>query len=87
MPHSADSHAILFRRRTLIFLFLVAAVLVCGGAAVYPVGWDNREVLESCGNSSSVYNLGKYCLKIHEKIPARNSIHAHAQYFVMVTVC
>jgi hypothetical protein len=24
------------------------------------VGWNNREVLESCGNVSSVYNLGKY---------------------------
>jgi hypothetical protein len=36
------------------------ALLVCGGAAVYPVGWNNREVLESCGNASSVYNLGKY---------------------------
>nr|CAD7427870.1 unnamed protein product [Timema monikensis] len=34
------------------------AVLVCGGAAVYPVGWDNREVKESCGNTSSVYRLG-----------------------------
>lgn len=39
-------------------LQFIAAVLVCSGAAVYPVGWDNREVLESCGNVSSVYNLG-----------------------------
>ncbi|PSN42857.1 hypothetical protein C0J52_16199 [Blattella germanica] len=48
-----------------IFLFYEArvivvtgALLVCSGAAVYPVGWDNREVRESCGNSSNIYNLG-----------------------------
>ncbi|XP_066994964.1 LHFPL tetraspan subfamily member 6 protein-like [Anabrus simplex] len=39
-------------------LQLFAALLVCSGAAVYPVGWDNREVRESCGNSSNVYRLG-----------------------------
>jgi len=42
-----------------VLLCVVTAVLVCSGAAVYPVGWDNREVLESCGNVSSVYNLGR----------------------------
>jgi len=42
-----------------VLLSVVSAVLVCSGAAVYPVGWDNREVLESCGNVSSVYNLGR----------------------------
>ncbi|XP_075232020.1 LHFPL tetraspan subfamily member 6 protein-like [Lycorma delicatula] len=37
---------------------LTAAVLVCGGGAVYPVGWDNREVRDCCGNASHVYKLG-----------------------------
>ncbi|KAL3280317.1 hypothetical protein HHI36_017806 [Cryptolaemus montrouzieri] len=37
---------------------LLSALLVIGGAAVYPVGWDNREVRESCGNSSHIYRLG-----------------------------
>ncbi|GJQ74693.1 hypothetical protein Trydic_g21544 [Trypoxylus dichotomus] len=39
-------------------LQLTAALLVVGGAAIYPVGWDNREVRESCGNQSHVYKLG-----------------------------
>ncbi|RZF43493.1 hypothetical protein LSTR_LSTR005229 [Laodelphax striatellus] len=39
-------------------LQLLAAVLVCGGGAVYPVGWDNREVRDCCGNASHVYRLG-----------------------------
>ncbi|XP_065219080.1 LHFPL tetraspan subfamily member 6 protein-like isoform X2 [Planococcus citri] len=39
-------------------LQLIAALLVCGGGAVYPVGWDNRELKQSCGNSSAVYKLG-----------------------------
>lgn len=38
----------------------VSAVLVILGAAVYPVGWDNREVRESCGNLSHIYRLGQY---------------------------
>lgn len=39
-------------------LQLTAALLVLSGAAVYPAGWDNREVRESCGNSSKAYHLG-----------------------------
>ncbi|KAK9759257.1 Lipoma HMGIC fusion partner-like protein [Popillia japonica] len=35
-----------------------AALLVIGGAAIYPIGWDNREVRESCGNQSHIYKLG-----------------------------
>lgn len=38
----------------------VAALLVIAGAAVYPVGWDNREMRESCGNASHIYRLGQY---------------------------
>ncbi|XP_022188780.1 LHFPL tetraspan subfamily member 6 protein [Nilaparvata lugens] len=37
---------------------LLAALLVCGGIVVYPVGWDNREVRDCCGNESHVYKLG-----------------------------
>ncbi|KAG8232732.1 hypothetical protein J437_LFUL012122 [Ladona fulva] len=33
------------------------AILVAGGAALYPIGWDNREVKESCGNTSDIYDL------------------------------
>lgn len=34
--------------------------MICGGLVMYPIGWDNREVRESCGRSANVYNLGKY---------------------------
>ena len=27
---------------------------------MYPIGWDNREVRESCGKGANVYNLGEY---------------------------
>uniref|UniRef100_A0A8D8X4D5 Lipoma HMGIC fusion partner homolog n=1 Tax=Cacopsylla melanoneura TaxID=428564 RepID=A0A8D8X4D5_9HEMI len=36
----------------------IAAALVLVGVAIYPMGWDNREVRESCGNLSNVYKLG-----------------------------
>lgn len=39
-------------------LQLIAALLVCGGGATYPIGWDNREVRDCCGNASHVYKLG-----------------------------
>lgn len=41
------------------YLLFVAAIIVSLGLAVYPLGWNNREVLESCGNSSQAYKLGK----------------------------
>ncbi|XP_050541146.1 LHFPL tetraspan subfamily member 1 protein-like isoform X2 [Daktulosphaira vitifoliae] len=40
------------------YLQLLAAALVSGGGAFYPIGWDNREVKESCGNISGPYKLG-----------------------------
>ncbi|XP_048504854.1 LHFPL tetraspan subfamily member 6 protein-like isoform X2 [Athalia rosae] len=43
--------------RALGSLQLIAAVMMCGGIVMYPVGWDNREVRESCGNGANVYNL------------------------------
>lgn len=39
-------------------LQLLSALLVIAGAAIYPIGWDNREVKESCGNTSHIYKLG-----------------------------
>ncbi|XP_043520876.1 LHFPL tetraspan subfamily member 6 protein-like [Frieseomelitta varia] len=33
--------------------------MICGGLVMYPIGWDNREVRESCGKGANVYNLGK----------------------------
>lgn len=41
------------------FNLTFSAILIIGGAAIYPIGWDNREVKESCGNQSSAYKLGK----------------------------
>jgi len=35
---------------------------VSSGGAIYPIGWDNREVKESCGNISGPYKLGKSTL-------------------------
>ncbi|XP_015364966.1 PREDICTED: lipoma HMGIC fusion partner-like 1 protein isoform X1 [Diuraphis noxia] len=40
------------------YLQLLAAALVSSGGAIYPIGWDNREVKESCGNISGPYKLG-----------------------------
>lgn len=37
---------------------IFAALLICGGGATYPAGWDNREVKDCCGNTSHVYKLG-----------------------------
>ncbi|CAH0388025.1 unnamed protein product [Bemisia tabaci] len=37
---------------------LLAALLMTSGAALYPLGWDNRQVRESCGHLSSAYKLG-----------------------------
>ncbi|XP_036149183.1 LHFPL tetraspan subfamily member 6 protein isoform X2 [Monomorium pharaonis] len=36
------------------------AAMICGGLVMYPIGWDNREVRESCGKGANVYNLGKF---------------------------
>ena len=44
----------------LISRFLVTATMICGGLVMYPIGWDNREVRESCGKGANVYNLGEY---------------------------
>ncbi|KAL7300234.1 hypothetical protein TKK_0006873 [Trichogramma kaykai] len=40
-------------------LQLLAATMISGGLVMYPVGWDNREVRESCGKGANVYNLGR----------------------------
>lgn len=38
--------------------------MIGGGLVMYPVGWDNREVRESCGKSANVYNLGEYLSRL-----------------------
>lgn len=43
----------------LLYGSYVSALLVCGGGAVYPAGWDNREVRDCCGGTSSKYRLGE----------------------------
>ncbi|KAL0276975.1 UNVERIFIED_CONTAM: hypothetical protein PYX00_004422 [Menopon gallinae] len=40
------------------FIQLCAAIMVCGGVALYPVGWDNREIKESCGETAHIYKIG-----------------------------
>ncbi|XP_025836111.1 LHFPL tetraspan subfamily member 6 protein-like [Agrilus planipennis] len=39
-------------------LQILAAFLILIGTILYPIGWDNQEVRESCGNLSHVYQLG-----------------------------
>ncbi|XP_008201156.1 LHFPL tetraspan subfamily member 6 protein isoform X1 [Tribolium castaneum] len=56
-------------------LQLTAALLVIVGAAVYPVGWDNREVRESCGNSSHIYRLGESRLVSDLNAHHRDCVH------------
>jgi len=43
-------------------VYMFSAALVSSGGAIYPIGWDNREVKESCGNISGPYKLGKSTL-------------------------
>ncbi|KAE9553742.1 hypothetical protein FO519_003052 [Halicephalobus sp. NKZ332] len=40
-------------------LQVVAAVLVAIGCVLYPLGWDNQEVLDACGSMSGRYILGE----------------------------
>ncbi|XP_058805406.1 LHFPL tetraspan subfamily member 6 protein-like [Phymastichus coffea] len=56
LPHVLKSPR---HTRLLGSLQLVAATMICGGLIMYPVGWDNREVRESCGKGANVYNLGR----------------------------
>ncbi|XP_015188614.1 PREDICTED: lipoma HMGIC fusion partner isoform X2 [Polistes dominula] len=45
--------------RLLGSIHFIAAAMICGGLVMYPIGWDNQEVRESCGKAANVYNLGK----------------------------
>ncbi|CAH1781016.1 unnamed protein product [Owenia fusiformis] len=40
-----------------VFQFF-AGLLVAGGAAIYPMGWDTREVKQACGDTAAIYHLG-----------------------------
>lgn len=53
-----------FLPKSMTCLCFVSALLVSGGVALYPIGWDNREVRDCCGTSSHVYRLGIYLLFI-----------------------
>ncbi|XP_047342942.1 LHFPL tetraspan subfamily member 6 protein-like isoform X3 [Vespa velutina] len=44
--------------RLLGSIHFIAATMICGGLVMYPIGWDNQEVRESCGKAANVYNLG-----------------------------
>ncbi|XP_047342947.1 LHFPL tetraspan subfamily member 6 protein-like isoform X5 [Vespa velutina] len=48
--------------RLLGSIHFIAATMICGGLVMYPIGWDNQEVRESCGKAANVYNLGKCSL-------------------------
>ncbi|XP_076057545.1 LHFPL tetraspan subfamily member 6 protein-like [Oratosquilla oratoria] len=39
-------------------LQFIAGLLVAAGGALYPLGWDNREVREACNGTSAAYQLG-----------------------------
>nr|XP_050844142.1 LHFPL tetraspan subfamily member 6 protein-like isoform X2 [Vespula vulgaris] len=43
--------------RLLGSIHFIAAAMICGGLVMYPIGWDNQEVRESCGKAANVYNL------------------------------
>ncbi|XP_047342941.1 LHFPL tetraspan subfamily member 6 protein-like isoform X2 [Vespa velutina] len=43
--------------RLLGSIHFIAATMICGGLVMYPIGWDNQEVRESCGKAANVYNL------------------------------
>ncbi|XP_058805408.1 LHFPL tetraspan subfamily member 6 protein-like [Phymastichus coffea] len=45
--------------RLLGSLQLVAATMICSGLVMYPIGFDNREIRDSCGKRAGVYSLGK----------------------------
>jgi len=39
-------------------LQLTAAMLICVGAAAYPVGWYTPEIKDACGEKAAIYDLG-----------------------------
>lgn len=34
-------------------------MMIGGGVAIYPHGWDSVEIQQACGNASDSYHLGK----------------------------
>lgn len=53
----------------------LSAILVSLGLAVYPLGWSNREMQESCGNSSQAYKLGKLSNYFETSFPCGRTFH------------
>ncbi|XP_047342946.1 LHFPL tetraspan subfamily member 6 protein-like isoform X4 [Vespa velutina] len=52
--------------RLLGSIHFIAATMICGGLVMYPIGWDNQEVRESCGKAANVYNLGSF--DVHKEV-------------------
>lgn len=61
-------------------LCFVSALLVSGGVALYPIGWDNREVRDCCGTSSHVYRLGIYLLFIQNLLKMKVIVNVDHRY-------
>ncbi|XP_070528275.1 LHFPL tetraspan subfamily member 6 protein isoform X1 [Cardiocondyla obscurior] len=66
--------------RILGSLQLLAAAMICGGLVMYPIGWDNREVRESCGKGANVYNLGEYLTFSVHRFPSPVEARRAANY-------
>lgn len=69
----------------------VTAVMICGGLVMYPIGWDNREVRESCGRSANVYNLGEFSkpsCNLNDRFngPLLDDENSHSNDDIQVTV-
>lgn len=72
----------------------ISALLVCGGGAVYPAGWDNREVRDCCGGTSSKYRLGECFMSIIRLLIAKypfvslqkKVLYTSLYYFQHITV-
>lgn len=58
----------------------VSALLVSGGVALYPIGWDNREVRDCCGTSSHVYRLGIYLIFIQNLLKIKVIVNVDHRY-------
>ncbi|WAR25796.1 LHPL4-like protein [Mya arenaria] len=51
-------------KKTAVFILvgileLVTAIFMFLACVIYPAGWDNKQLMEICGESSGPYNMGK----------------------------
>lgn len=47
------------RKQYLYIILLFTAISMVAGVAVYPAGWSETAVQETCGPTADQYNLGK----------------------------